>query len=167
MLSLLNKKVVSLSISLYFFPAIAWSLDAGSKAPSCSLTNYSKTANVSLSKPGKVVYVDFWASWCGPCAQSMPFFNELQKDFADKGLEIIGVNVDEDKSEADRFIDHYKPTFTIASDHDNACAESFDVTVMPSSYLFDRNGNLHSVELGFHSQNKDGLRQKVEHLLNQ
>src|SRR5664279_662113 len=68
------------------------------------------------SLKGKVVIVDFWASWCGPCKDSFPVMNDLQKKYADKGLVIIGINEDEEKSDMQDFLKDNAATFVVVRD---------------------------------------------------
>src|SRR5262249_38267542 len=86
---------------LSFAPALAWSLATGDAAPACSAPLLDGGRTVSLADyRGKVVYLDFWASWCAPCRDSFPFMNELQRDLADKGLQIVAVSVDKTAEDA-------------------------------------------------------------------
>jgi len=98
---------------------------------------------------GKVVVVDFWASWCVPCRRSIPWLNEMQAKYRDQGLVIIGVN--EDTSEADfvEFIKEIPPQFETIRDVEGALAQKFDVVAMPSSYVVDRDGRVVVRHLGF------------------
>ena len=81
---------------------------------------------------GKVVYLDFWASWCVPCRQSFPWMNELQKRYADRGLTIIGVNLDHERADAEKFLRKLSPGFQIRFDPDGDWARHFDVQGMPT-----------------------------------
>jgi thiol-disulfide isomerase/thioredoxin len=134
--------------------------------PGCALSPLGESKTSDLSQyHGKVVYVDFWASWCGPCAQSFPFLNELHGQFKDQGLQIVGVNLDENVDEAKAFLTQNPAQFTIAADVSKQCAKDFGVKAMPSSYLIDRNGKIHHVHLGFRPGEAQALRELVEKLL--
>ena len=98
---------------------------------------------------GKVVVVDFWASWCVPCRRSFPWMNAMQSKYGDDGLVIVGVNMDADDSEAQSFLDEYPADFNIIYDPAGDLAQDFDVIAMPSSYVFDREGNQVTRHLGF------------------
>jgi thiol-disulfide isomerase/thioredoxin len=98
---------------------------------------------------GKVVVVDFWASWCVPCRRSFPWMNQMQEKYADEGLVIIAVNMDADAGEAEAFLRDYPASFKIVYDNDGALAGAFGVIAMPSSYVIDRNGNQVARHLGF------------------
>lgn len=138
----------------------------GDAAPGCALTTIDGGQKYDLSEfKGKVVYVDFWASWCGPCAKSFPFLNELDRQFKDRGLQIVGVNLDENREDAKAFLSSYPAGFTIAEDADSQCAKTFDVKAMPSSYIIDRNGIVHHVHLGLRPGETKDLLAMVEKLL--
>lgn len=98
---------------------------------------------------GKVVLVDFWASWCVPCRRSFPWMNEMQEKYAASGLVIIAVNMDAEAGEAEAFLDEYPANFKILNDPDGNIARSYDVIAMPSSYVIGRDGSLIQTHLGF------------------
>lgn len=123
---------------------------------------------VSLAEQqGKVVYLDFWASWCTPCRQSFPWMNELKARYGNKGLKIIAINLDKSREESQPFLDTTQPEFTIAFDPEGKIAEAYQVMGMPSSYLIDRNGQLHHSHIGFRDKDKAALEQQIEELLQQ
>jgi len=98
---------------------------------------------------GKVVLVDFWASWCVPCRRSFPWMNEMQDKYADQGLVIIAVNLDNTPADATLFLNDYPARFEIAYDTDKSIARKFRVQAMPSSFLFGRDGKISDSHLGF------------------
>ncbi|MDR4517551.1 MAG: TlpA family protein disulfide reductase [Nitrosomonas sp.] len=155
-------------ISLIFFATTA-SLAAqlaNKPSPKCELTTLDGTPAENLQAfKGEVVYVDFWASWCPPCAQSFPFLNQLQQDFGEQGLRIIGVNLDEKITDADKFLSRHSAEFSIAADPTKQCAKDFDVIAMPSSYLIDREGVVRYIHRGFRPGETEELRMIVEQLL--
>lgn len=134
--------------------------------PACELATLDGEPVESLQAlKGEVLYVDFWASWCPPCAQSFPFMNQLRKDFGEQGLRIIGVNLDENVADADKFLAKHAPEFTIVTDPTKQCAKDFDVIAMPSSYLIDRDGVVRYIHRGFRPGETEELRMIVEQLL--
>jgi len=156
------------------FPGVAMARDPmqvvppeqGVPAPNCaySTKDDQKTADLDQYR-GKVVYVDFWASWCGPCAQSFPFLNALNQQFHDQGLQVVGVDMDEDPADAQAFLARHQPNFTIAVPKSEKCAQDFSVQGMPSSYLVDRNGLVRHVQIGFRPGAAPALRDMVGQLL--
>jgi len=89
---------------------------------------------------GKVVVLDFWASWCVPCRRSFPWMNAMHDKYAQEGLIIIAVNVDRDVADAAAFLAEYPANFEIVYDPEAALAKAYDIQVMPSSFILDRNG---------------------------
>lgn len=144
----------------------AMALEVGSKAPNCALTAIGDGQKNSLSQfQGKVLYIDFWASWCVPCAKSFPFFNRLHADLAEQGLGIVAVNLDENPGDAQDFLAKTPADFMVAADINKQCANEFAVTAMPSSYLVDRKGIVRHVHLGFRPGEAEELRSLLITLL--
>ena len=137
--------------------ASAWSLEAGSPSPELNLPGRTDAVNLAGMK-GKVVYVDFWASWCGPCRQSFPFMNDLQAKYKAQGFEIVAVNLDARRDDADKFLNEVPAQFTVAFDAKGDSAKRFEVRGMPSSYLIGRDGRIVAGHKGF----KDEDRREVE-----
>lgn len=123
-----------------------------------------KTIHLSELR-GKVVYVDFWASWCGPCRQSFPWMNQLQSAWGDKGLVIVAINLDQERALADRFIAAMNPRFTLAFDPLGGTAEHYKVQGMPTSYLIDRQGNIHARHMGFREHETAQVTEEIRQLL--
>jgi thiol-disulfide isomerase/thioredoxin len=98
---------------------------------------------------GKVVLVDFWASWCQPCLRSFPWLGAMQKKYADRGLVVIGVNVDIERADAERFLKDVPAAFPIVFDPEGKLAASFEVPGMPSTYVFGPDGVLVAKHVGF------------------
>jgi thiol-disulfide isomerase/thioredoxin len=98
---------------------------------------------------GKVVWVDFWASWCAPCRRSFPWMNSMHRKYGPQGLQIIGVNVDKERRLADEFLEESPAEFELRFDPAGELAEQFDVQAMPSSYLLDASGNVLERHFGF------------------
>jgi thiol-disulfide isomerase/thioredoxin len=98
---------------------------------------------------GRVVYLDFWASWCGPCKQSFPWREAMKSTYEGQGLEIVAVNLDRDRADADKFLKQFHPTFDVRFDPKGELAELFKVQGMPSSVLIDRHGVTRFTHVGF------------------
>ncbi len=114
---------------------------------------------------GKVVLVDFWASWCAPCRDSFPWLTDLQDEYAEQGLVVIGVNEDRRRREADRFLKEHSPAFPIIFDPDGKLAEEYDLKGMPSSFIFDRDGRRRVSQVGFRTSERADLRKAIQDLL--
>ncbi|WP_295686549.1 TlpA disulfide reductase family protein [uncultured Nevskia sp.] len=100
---------------------------------------------------GQVVYLDFWASWCGPCAQSFPWLNEMQAKYGDR-LKIVAVNVDSDPAAARQFLDRHAAKFEIRYDPQGQLAELYRIKGMPDSLILDRTGAVLHQHEGFRSE---------------
>jgi len=116
---------------------------------------------------GRVVIVDFWASWCKPCRQSIPWLNAMRARYGADGLEVIGVNVDANRDDADRFLREVPIEFEIVFDPHGELAKEFKVRGMPSSYVFDRTGKLIQTHLGFRDAQMDENEATLKALLQQ
>lgn len=107
------------------------------------------------SHAGKVVVVDFWASWCVPCRRSFPWLNDMHQKYAGEGLVIIGVNLDADRSEAMKFLEEFPAEFSIFYDESKDLAREFGVVAMPSSFVIGRDGQIRKKHFGFKVKKQD------------
>lgn len=123
-------------------------------------------AKIRLSDfKGKVVFVDFWASWCGPCKQSLPEFNKVYHQYKDKGFEIIAINLDENPEDAKAFLSKHPVDYTIAADSSGSIAEKFGIEAMPSSVLIDQLGVLRVNHKGYRKGDAEKLKKAINLLL--
>lgn len=124
-------------------------LKIGAAVPEITLPNV-KDSMVNLSSfKGKVVLIDFWASWCGPCRQANPSVIRLYKKYKDKGFEVFGVSLDNKKDAWIKAIKQDKIKFTQVIDDggwNSAVAATYGVNQIPTNFLLDRNGNLYAVD---------------------
>ncbi len=134
-----------------------------------SLKDYrSPTQTVSLSEfKGKVVYLDFWASWCKPCRSSFPWMNEMHNKYANKGLEVISINLDEQMQSVAKFLHSYPASFRVLLDPEGNVASDYQLVGMPSSYLIDRQGQLRKTHTGFFLKKTDAYEQEIITLLSE
>jgi cytochrome c biogenesis protein CcmG, thiol:disulfide interchange protein DsbE len=141
-------------------------LELQQKAPAFNLAGTSAGASVnSLANAGKAVYVDFWASWCGPCRQSFPWLNDMQKKYGSKGLVVVGINVDKKREDADKFLAAIPAEFTLAFDPTGQTPKEWGVKGMPSSYLIGRDGRIRLIHAGFREQDRDALEEQIKKAL--
>jgi cytochrome c biogenesis protein CcmG, thiol:disulfide interchange protein DsbE len=89
---------------------------------------------------GKVVVLNFWATWCGPCVEEMPSLAQLQQRFRDKGLTIVGISIDVDSNAYHKFLKDYKVDFLTVRDPDQKTANLYGTFKWPETYIIDRNG---------------------------
>ena len=115
---------------------------------------------------GKVVLVDFWASWCAPCKASFPTMARLHQKYAAKGLVIIGIGVDDDIKDYQSFVSKYPVGFTLVHDAKQTAAGFFNPPTMPTSYLIDRSGKITHIHKGFKgAKTETEYTQEIESLL--
>ncbi len=115
---------------------------------------------------GRVLLVDFWASWCAPCKASFPAYSQLQAEYSGRGLVIVAVSVDENPVLYAAFVAKLKPSFATVQDPGHALVQEVQVPTMPTSYLVDRSGKVRFVHPGFHGQQTEReLRREIEALL--
>ncbi len=115
----------------------------------------------------KVVYMDFWASWCGPCRESFPWINALHDKYKNKGLVVIGVNVDAQLEAAHLFLKKNPAKFKLFSDPSGTLAEQYNLIGMPSSFVIDGNGKIRERHVGFKKSNVQQYEQGIVELLNE
>jgi cytochrome c biogenesis protein CcmG, thiol:disulfide interchange protein DsbE len=145
--------------------APAAAVDPGAAAPAFALPD-GRGEVITLEKlRGRVVYVDFWASWCGPCRQSFPWMNEMQRKYGAQGFTIVGINVDKRDADAQRFLQQVPATFTVVYDPKGQAPAAYGVKAMPNSYLIDAQGRVAGVEYGFKDDRKADLERQIAALL--
>ena len=124
--------------------------------------------NVNLAQlEGKVVYLDFWASWCDPCRESFPWMAEMKEKYGAQGLEVVAVNLDKERALADTFLKTMQVNFVVAFDASGESAEKYGLRGMPGSYLIGRDGNIQASHLGFNDKDKAKLEAAIKVLLQQ
>ncbi len=111
---------------------------------------------------GKLVYLDFWASWCGPCRQSFPWMNEMQAKYGAQGLRIVGVNLDARSDDARGFLQANPARFTVAFDPAGATPRSYGIKGMPSSVLIDAAGKVILIHTGFREADRAELESRIK-----
>jgi cytochrome c biogenesis protein CcmG/thiol:disulfide interchange protein DsbE len=114
---------------------------------------------------GRVVYLDFWASWCGPCRQSFPWMESMKKAYEAQGLTVLAINVDHDRADAERFLKIFHPDFEIRFDPQGSWAEEFKVSGMPSSVIIDRHGVVRFTHVGFWPAQGEVSAEQIRELL--
>lgn len=98
---------------------------------------------------GKVVLIDFFASWCGPCKESFPAMEEIHKKYSSRGLVVLAINLDKKKADMESFLKNHPASFPIVRDASNKLVSAVQIPTMPSSFLLDRSGKVHSAHRGF------------------
>lgn len=114
---------------------------------------------------GKVVIVDFWASWCGPCRKSFPFFNQLQQKHRADGLVVLAVNEDEERADAEAFLKQYPANFAVLFDQQGQLASQYQIPGMPTTVVIDRQGKIRYSHSGFFESKTAAFEQEIQQLL--
>ena len=155
-----------LSIILIVLSYSVSAIELNSAAPLFSLPSIKTTQQVTLSDyKGKVIYLDFWASWCAPCRVSFPILDNLHQTYQKDGFEVVAINLDEEPEAAQRFLKDYPASFTVLRDAIGHVPENYYVEAMPSSFLIDRKGIIRHIHEGFSRTDEADLKQKIEMLL--
>lgn len=157
--------LLALAICLALSPPSALALEAGQAVPDISLPGATVAPKLSDLK-GKVVYLDFWASWCGPCKQSFPWMNDMQQKYGAKGLQVVGVNLDAKRPDAERFLAENPALFALAYDAKGETARQVGIKGMPTSVLIDADGKVLAIHQGFREQDRAELEAKFVSALN-
>lgn len=138
----------------------AFALEVGQAPPAVELAG-GTAAHALTELRGKVVYVDFWASWCGPCRQSFPWMNDMQRKYGARGLQIVGINLDAKRTDADQFLSQLPAQFALAFDAKGESAKRFGVKGMPTSVLIGKDGKVLLVHQGFREEDRRELEEKL------
>ncbi|HMW23074.1 MAG TPA: TlpA disulfide reductase family protein [Burkholderiaceae bacterium] len=147
-------------LSLVGATVAAVAATVGQPAPTLDLPGAQGNVSLAAAK-GKVVYVDFWASWCGPCRQSFPWMNEMQAKYGPRGLQIIGVNLDAKRDDADKFLAQTPAKFTLAFDSKGDSPRAYGVKGMPTSVLIGADGKVIDHHSGFHDEERKTLEDAI------
>ena len=163
------------SVALTFAATAVWliigvnsasALGAGDPAPSFSAPELNGGSDLSLAAyRGKVVYLDFWASWCPPCLVSLPLIENLRHEFPAADFQVLAINVDRDPEKARKFLLRNPVGYPSATDPDGKIPERFGIETMPSSFVIDRRGVIQHVHNGFRRGDIDPLRKQIAALL--
>jgi peroxiredoxin len=146
-------------------PAFVHALEVGEAPPEIGLTTLDGKPVTLAALRGKVVLIDFWASWCAPCKEEMPFLEGLHKRLGKRGLVVVGVSVDSELANAKRFIEGVKVSFPIVHDAKHSVADRYRPARMPTSLIVDRAGKIRFVHGGFRKDDAKTIEQEISKLL--
>jgi thiol-disulfide isomerase/thioredoxin len=157
---------IGILITMYSFSTNA--AEIGQPASQFTLPSLQQDQPTGLAQfNGKVIYLDFWASWCAPCRTSFPLLNKLHQKLQKQGFEVVAINLDEDKANAEKFLKEFPVNFTILRDSSGEWADKYVVESMPTSFIIDRQGVIQKIHHGFASDDINELEQKITSLLAQ
>lgn len=118
-----------------------------------------------VSQKGKVILLDFWASWCGPCRQEMPLLEQMHKRYSSLGFTMIGVNVESNTSDAEKWLQQTPVSFPVLFDKENKVSKLYDVNAMPSTVFIDRKGNVRALHRGYKPGDESEYLNQIRALL--
>ena len=141
----------------------------GEKAPDFAFKRLFDSSNIEqrLSQyQGKVIYLDFWASWCKPCLKSMPLLSELRTELANQGFEVIAVNLDSDVDKGVEFIMDRAISYPTVRSSNDGISQLYQIAGLPTGYLIDRDGVTRYAHQGFKEKDIEEIKKQVLLLLN-
>jgi len=166
-MSFRNSILLLISVTWAALPRVHAQVKAGAVFPDLAAAGLvALTGGDVPERTGKVVLVDFWASWCAPCKASFPMLAKLHAEFAVRGLIVAGIGIDEKPAAAEAFVKKLAPPFPTLHDREQKLVRQVVVPAMPTSYLIGRDGRVRFVHEGFHGDRTEReLRQQIEALL--
>lgn len=161
------KNILVESMLLFTLVAISFATTATASpiAPDFSLKSADNTIYTLNKSRGNVIYLDFWASWCGPCRKSFLWMNKMQSKYSEKGFEIIAINLDEKNEDATSFLKEVPAQFRVLFDPKGITPKLYDLKGMPSSFLVDRNGKILLEHKGFNDADALELEKRIQSAL--
>lgn len=168
-MSPVRKTLAALAVSTLLLTAAlpAQALGRGDMAPTFTLPTAQGIPMSLADYRGQLIYVDFWASWCGPCRDSFPWLNRLQARYGAQGFKVIAVNVDSDKAAAAQFLKRYPANFSVVYDPKGQLASQYALPGMPVSFLIGPDGRVLGRHVGFREGDGEKLNAAIADLLKQ
>ncbi len=156
--------------------AVAWALPAllfvmpvcsnADRAVSTSaVTTLASAPGDSIPLAGRVVYLDFWASWCAPCRASFPWMRTLQDKYRAQGLQVVTIDLDSDPATGRKFLQEVNSSLPVIFDSKGSLAKQYGLEVMPTSFIYGRDGKLEFRHEGFHPREAAALESRIAALL--
>lgn len=166
----MRRRATAAALALVLLAGPARALDPGEVAPEVAGKQLLGEQRIRLSDwRGKLVIVDFWATWCGPCVLSLPQLDALRSKLHAEGLadrfEVLGVNLDDDPARARRFLDQHPISYPVVSDLIGLAARRYAPPKLPSAYLVGTDGRVRFIYYGHGEGYQETLEAKVRELL--
>lgn len=162
------KKLITAVLAFILVPAAAFAGLLNQKAPDFSLQDLGGKA-VSLSDfRGKVVFIDFWASWCPPCKKEFPELNKLLERYKDADVAVLAVNVDTKKAHAEGFVSGYpglSKKFFVLHDPGANVIRAYNAQAMPTSFIVDKSGVIRNIHFGYRDSDPQEWAVEIDRLL--
>ncbi len=163
MLSVLKKKVVLISL-VVCATLVSINVTAG-EAPDFTLsTNTGENLRLSEQR-GNVVMLNFWASWCGPCRQEMPLLDAMSQRYSAAGFVLLGVDVEEDNTDAKKIVKDLKISYPILFDTENTVSKLYSVDTMPTTVMIDKKGQIRFINHGYKPGDENKYRDQIRELI--
>ena len=161
------KTMFLVCITLLFTTTITLAASEKISGKAANFTLKSRSGkNIKLSElRGEVVMLNFWASWCGPCRQEMPHLEKIHKKYKRLGFTLLGVNVEENSTDAKNYLKDVKVTFPILFDSTQKTSKLYNVSAMPTTILIDRNGNKRFIHKGYKPGYENDYKKQIKKLL--
>ena len=140
-------------------------LQSGAPAPTFQLDSSSGKPVALNDFKGKVVLINFWASWCGPCRKEMPILDQLQKQYQPRGFTMVGVNVEPNSSDAVNWLKATPVSFPILFDRDSTVSKLYQVQGMPNTVIVDRKGNVRFIHRGYKAGEENEYLDQIRALI--
>ena len=157
--------MTSAFVSAFAVAGAAWTGAAPKLVPDIAVQRADGEMVHLAAYKGKVLLVDFWASWCPPCKASFPALNALYREFQPRGFEVVAVNLDERRHDADAFLQDHPHQMTVVFDPKGASPVAFGVKGMPSSFVIDKAGTIRFTHMGYSGNIEQTYRQEIHQLL--
>ena len=140
-------------------------LQQGAPAPTFQLDSMAGTPVTLNQFKGKVVLINFWASWCGPCRKEMPILEQLQKQYQSRGFTMVGVNVEPNSTDAVNWLKATPVSFPILFDRDSTVSKLYQVQGMPNTVIVDRKGNVRFIHRGYKAGEENEYLDQIRALI--
>jgi thiol-disulfide isomerase/thioredoxin len=151
--------------SCFIVATAASAVELGASAPGFTASTFDNKPVSLADYRGKVVFVDFWASWCSPCRQSLPMYDKLAGEFPTTEFTVIAINVDEDVADGKKFLSDHPVKYITVQNPQGDIPKAFGLSGMPSSYLIDRDGKVRQRYVGFEPTDISALKNEITKLI--
>lgn len=155
-----------LLIAMPLIVPFTYAVEAEETAPVIKLPRLQEQAAGEITSiadyKGKLIYLDFWASWCGPCRQSFPVLQKIRTQYADQGFEVIAVNLDTELAPALKFLNQFPVDYPILLDPQYTMANTYGIQGLPTAYLINHEGTVIYKHLGFKKTDEKWLTALIE-----
>lgn len=164
----INRSLLAIVLFFWSIPR-AFALGIGDPAPLFELPALrssirSQTGRLSDFR-GDIVLLNFWASWCTPCKEEIPALETLYRKYRAEGVEVIGINIDKQKKNAERFLSNHPVTFTVLFDPEAKVIAAYLARAMPTSFLVDREGKIRWIQFGFSKSQIETFEREIQKVL--